>query len=131
MLNFWSKKEDERLLELSALGYTSLQIAADLKRSHSSINTRRMRLKKQGHTLDKVVIRSGSEYAMQLKGGGVFTPKPAREYNYERPEGTYDLTELRENMCKFPMTDTLPYYFCGKKIHRGSYCEECAKKCFK
>ncbi len=130
MTNLWTKAEDKFLLEASASGMTAHDIAHKLKRSVASVWTRRGRLKKKANQPDKPMEKTPYT-SMVLSDKGIFNPKPAREYNYERPENTYDLTELRADMCRFALTDTLPYYFCGKKIARGAYCEECAKKCYK
>jgi hypothetical protein len=118
--NLWTKAEDKFLLDASANGMTAHDIAHKLKRSVASVWTRRGRLKKMANQPDAPINKAE-------KINANITP----QYNYERPANTYDLTELTLNMCRFPLTDTLPYYFCGKKIHRGAYCEECAKKCYK
>jgi hypothetical protein len=130
MTNLWSKAEDKFLLEASESGMTAHDIAHKLKRSVASVWTRRGRLKKMANQPDKPMEKKGQP-AVHLADGYIFNGKVAPEYNYERPANSYDLTELTLNMCRFPLTDTLPYYFCGKKIHRGAYCEECAKKCYK
>ena len=120
MTNLWTKAEDKFLLEASASGMTAHDIAHKLKRSVASVWTRRGRLKKMANQPDAPMSKAEKINA-----------SIAPQYNYEQPENTYDLTELTLNMCRFPLTDTLPYYFCGKKIRRGAYCEECAKKCYK
>ncbi|MEN6384598.1 MAG: GcrA family cell cycle regulator [Phycisphaerales bacterium] len=130
MTNLWSKAEDKFLLDASENGMTAHDIAHKLKRSVASVWTRRGRLKKMENQPDMPMSKTPYT-SLVLTDKCVFNPKIAPEYNYERPANTYDLTELTLNMCRFPLTDTLPYYFCGKKIHRGAYCKECAKKCYK
>lgn len=131
MTNIWTKAEDNRILELSERGFTAHDIARELKRTVASVWTRKARIKKLANEPNKPIVEKVKVTAFYIEGGLVFNTKPQRQYNYERPENTYDLTELEKDMCRFAKTDTLPYYFCGKKIHRGAYCKECAKKCYK
>jgi hypothetical protein len=131
MRNLWTKSEDTFLTQASLNGCTAHQIGATLKRTVAAVLERRKRLRKLGNKPDKIIVEKVTSGAFYIEGGLIFNAKPTREYNYNRPDGAYDLTELNSDMCRFPLTDTLPHYFCGKKIHRGAYCEECAKKCYK
>jgi len=125
----WTPEETERLRALVALGMSPLEVAAEFPAySRNAILGRadrcgfRFYSRSTGGTVNKVK-------AARLKKAPA--PKRHKITAEERQEliattvidSAVTLDELNDKICNFPVTDDVPFKFCGKEKQRGRYCE--------
>ena len=42
----------------------------------------------------------------------------------------FNITELRDEECHYPLTDASPHFFCGDPVQQGAYCDKHARLCY-
>lgn len=42
----------------------------------------------------------------------------------------FDITELHDGQCHYPLTDASPHFFCGDPVKQGAYCGKHARLCY-
>ena len=75
----------------------------------------------------------GKLYRLKLSKSKPPTTKPMKvkpkcDKIVVTPKDGYKLEDLKPNQCRYPKGDK-NFTFCGKEIHKGSYCEEHYIRC--
>lgn len=128
----WTPEMDVKLMKLVAKGLTSKECGEQLGKSKEAVHGHIRTLRKR---LEMKARNQNSKYSEPK----IITPAPAPLPTLRRvmtPEDRKQIAEtigvgenlpmetLRETSCRYPVSETTPFTFCGRTRKQGWYCKD-------